>query len=470
MGRLLQSYIFPHPPVAIPEIGKNNAIRVKQTTDACMSAAKQISEMQPTTIIVTTPHGAVFQDAVCISIQPEIEGNFVDFGCPKINYKFDNNCDLANNIIRKAKENGIEVAELSDVLASTYGLSGKLDHGALVPLHFIRQWAGNFKLVHISIGLIPFEELYLFGKCIADAIEQSDDNVVFIGSGDLSHRLTRNAPAGYNPKAKDFDNSLVKHIADSNVEQIIYMDKNLIERAGECGLRSFIIMYGALDGKLLDSEVISYQAPFGVGYCVAAIKPIQPSAERQIINNIFRNRSKAIEDVRREEDSYTALARIALETYVNKGMVITPQQLDLPEKMLCNRAGTFVSIKKHGELRGCIGTIAATCSSIAEEIINNAISAGTRDTRFVPIQSQELEQLIYSVDVLKQPEPISSKQQLDPTRYGVIVSKGMRKGLLLPNIEGIDTVEEQISIALKKAGIRDSETYSMQRFEVIRHK
>ena len=137
--------------------------------------------------------------------------------------------------------------------------------------------------------------------------------------------------------------------------------------------------------------------------------------------------------------------------------------------MLKNKAGTFVSIKKNGELRGCIGTIMPTKANIALEIISNAISSGTRDPRFNAVKMDELDSLSYSVDVLLEPEPIDSIKDLDVKKYGVIVRSGFRSGLLLPNLEGVDTPEEQVSIALQKAGISFREDFTMERFEVLRY-
>ena len=141
----------------------------------------------------------------------------------------------------------------------------------------------------------------------------------------------------------------------------------------------------------------------------------------------------------------------------------------LPTEMTGRRAGVFVSLKKDGRLRGCIGTIQAVCSSVAEEIIQNAISAVTNDPRFDPVEPYELKDLSISVDVLGARERISSPKELDAKKYGVIVTKGYRRGLLLPNLEGVDTVEEQIRIAKQKAGIGTEEGVVLERFEVVRH-
>jgi AmmeMemoRadiSam system protein A len=165
--------------------------------------------------------------------------------------------------------------------------------------------------------------------------------------------------------------------------------------------------------------------------------------------------------------SLVRLAKKAVETYVKEGKVFTPEKLTLPMK---EKAGVFVSIHKLGELRGCIGTIEPVRSNLAEEIILNAISSAVRDPRFLPITPDELKDLEYSVDVLTTPEPVKSKDQLDPKRYGAIVECGWRKGLLLPDLEGLDTVEEQISICRQKAGIAPNEPVKLYRFEVKRYK
>lgn len=169
------------------------------------------------------------------------------------------------------------------------------------------------------------------------------------------------------------------------------------------------------------------------------------------------------------ESDYVKLARETLETYVKdrkKPSVPNWVSSELKDK----RAGVFVSLKVGDALRGCIGTIGPTRINIAEEIINNSISAGTRDPRFPEVKQDELRDLIYSVDVLGTPERVSSINELDVKKYGVIVTSGFRRGLLLPELEGVDTPEQQVEIALQKAGITASEPYEMQRFEVIRYK
>ncbi len=162
------------------------------------------------------------------------------------------------------------------------------------------------------------------------------------------------------------------------------------------------------------------------------------------------------------------LAKDTVESYVKEGKVPRPPPELTPE--MRERAGVFVSLKVGGALRGCIGTFEPTRHSVAEEIIANAVSSATRDPRFLPVGPEELSQLEYSVDVLTEPEAVESEADLDAKRYGVIVECGWRKGLLLPDLEGVDTVEQQLEITRAKAGIDPDEPVNLYRFEVRRYR
>jgi len=169
-----------------------------------------------------------------------------------------------------------------------------------------------------------------------------------------------------------------------------------------------------------------------------------------------------------EHSPHVKLALATIDAYVRQNRVIDVPA-NVPEYLRTTRAGAFVSLKKDGELRGCIGTIEPIEDSVAEEIIANAISAATRDPRFLPVEKEELADLQCSVDVLAPAEPCEFCD-LDPARYGVIVESGMRRGLLLPDLAGVDTVEEQVDIARRKAFINHNDPIKLYRFEVVRHR
>ena len=462
MGEILKAYLAPHPPIIIPNIGKGEESTVSSTIYAYHEVGKQIKDLSPDIIILTTPHGPAYSDYIHISPGPTLKGSFNRFGDPETKFEFKNEVGLIENIIETAHTYGIE--------AGRDGSDGDaLDHGALVPLYFISQYYTDFTLIRISIAGLPLEQLYTFGYCIQKAVLAYGKKVVLLGSGDLSHKLTKEGPYGFAPEGPVFDKYLVDTIKAVDFKKLISTDNYLSYKAGECGLRSFAIIAGALNGFCVKSNVLSYEGPFGVGYMVAELSLGCQDLTRDLFSFIENMHKSDIDVTRKAEDPYVALARQSLEYYIKKGKILDVPDY-LPPEMIEQNKGVFVSIKKHGQLRGCIGTISPVTNSVAEEIIQNAISSGTRDPRFNPVKEFELKDLVYSVDVLENPEPITSIEELDVVRYGVIVSSGYKRGLLLPNLESVDTPAQQVDIALSKAGISKGEKFSMERFEVIRHR
>lgn len=459
---IIETFIVPHPPLIIPDIGMGKERKIQKTIDCYDKIAEKISKIKPNTIIIITPHSIMYSDYIHISPGKGAKGNFKDFGEPNVNLEAEYDTDFINELST--------LAESRNIQAGTMGEKDKsLDHGTMIPLYFINKYRIDYKIVRISISGLSFNEHYNFGKCISQVAQNSDKKVVLIASGDLSHMLKDEGPYGYREEGVIFDREVTNAIKEGNFLTLLKFDPEFCELAAECGLRSFITMAGALDGKSVESELLSYEGPFGVGYAVAEFTVTGENNERHF-DKVFEDlESLRLTSLKNEEDDYVRLARKTLESYVINHKVIK-KDTSLSRDLLENTAGVFVSLKLDGQLRGCIGTILPTTDCIAEEIIQNAISAGTGDPRFHPVKEDELDKLIYSVDVLLSPIPIKSAEELDPKRYGVIVTRGKKRGLLLPNLEGIDTPDEQISIALKKAGISQSEQYSMERFEVIRHK
>lgn len=272
MGKLLNGYILPHPPIIVPGIGHGREMKARATIDAVKRAAGEIGKEKPTTIILSTPHAACFRDYVYIMDTETLAGDFAPFGSPDIKFSFKNNKDLASLIAEKAALSGIGSGGLSESQKRQYGINDRIDHGALVPLCFIEKELDDFRLVCISTPFLPFQELFDFGKCIRAAVEESDERAVYIASGDLSHRLTRDAPAGYDPKGREYDEALVEKVRQADGKGLLETDLSFLEKAGECGTRSIVMMFGALEGMKLNSEVYSYEGPFGVGYLIAKIE------------------------------------------------------------------------------------------------------------------------------------------------------------------------------------------------------
>lgn len=459
---IVGSFIVPHPPLIVSEIGKGKEKQIQATLDSYEVVAKKIAALEPETIFITTPHSTMYSDYIHISPGAEATGNFANFRANNVSFKKQYDMEFVTELESLASQ--------KNIMAGTLGQKDKMiDHGALVPIYFIEKYIQNYKIVRCSISGLSFLEHYHFGKCISEVAEKLNRKVVFIASGDLSHRLKEDGPYGFTEEGSKFDKEITDAMKEANFLKFMNFDTNFCDRAGECGLRSFIIMAGALDGKSVKSNFYSYEGTFGVGYAVCEFKILEEDNNRHFDLIYQKQKEQKILSIRNNEDTYVKLARMSLEYYIKTHKVLkTPNDLD--RKLLDNQAGVFVSLKKDGMLRGCIGTIVSTTDSIANEIINNAISAGTKDPRFEAIAEYELPEIVYSVDVLGEAETINSIDELDAKKYGVIVTKGNRRGLLLPNLEGVNTPKEQIEIALSKAGIKESENFSIQRFEVVRHK
>lgn len=456
-------YLMPHPPIMIPEVGNGEECKIQNTIDGCKKIAKDIKEKNVDTIIIISPHGLVFSDGIALVTEQEIEGDLSKFRTPQVKMKFNINKALTELIITNADNIGISTAPLDKTSIGNYGMKLELDHGAIVPLYYVAK-EKNYKLVHITYGLLSPLELYSFGMSIKESVKQSGDSTVLIASGDLSHRLKLSGPYSYSPYGKEFDSKLLKILESGDMPKLLTLDNKLIKEAGECGLRSLYIMAGAMDGLKVKGHVLSYEGTFGVGYGVVKFDFEKGDS---LYKDLITTKKK--EHLRRMEQcsEYTKLARKSLQYYYDNGIIFNDFK-SLPKELQAEKRGVFVSLKKHGELRGCIGTIAPVTSCIGEEIIRNAVSSATADPRFPRVKGEELLDIDISVDVLYEAEE-TTKDGLDPKIYGVIVSTENSRGLLLPNLEGVETVDHQLSIALQKGGISPNENYKIERFKVERY-
>lgn len=461
---LTYAALSPHPPLIIPEIGGARLKDVQPTVEGLQHLAREMAASEPETVIFLTPHGNVFADALSSLGQPILTGDLANFGARQ-KWQVNNDVELLGEIAAQAAQNDLPFVILDQDIAQKHRLNPYLDHGILVPMYYLQE-AGltGVNIIAISIAFLPILQLYQFGHILKQAADKVGRRIAILASGDMSHRLKDDGPYQYHPDGPVFDHTIRDLLAARDVEGIINLPETLCNNAGECGYRSIVIMLGALDGMDFQSQVFSYEGPFGVGYLTAGLKP-GPARESLLLQFQARQRQQR-DKLRRQESPPVKWARMVIESYITR-----QPQPELPgdmEYLRHERAGAFVSLKKHGQLRGCIGTISPSYGNLAEEIAGNAISAATRDPRFLPVEEHELDDLVYSVDILGKPEP-ATRDQLDPKRYGVIVSKGSRRGLLLPDLEGVDTVEEQLRIACQKAGIRPDENYSIERFEVVRY-
>lgn len=454
--------MVPHPPLIIPDVGRGQEKAIQATIDAYHEAAKKIASWQPDTVVVLSPHSIMYADYFHISPGTGARGDFGQFRAPQVKIQVQYDTELVEALSQEA--------EAREIPAGTMGeRDSRLDHATMIPLWFLNHYYTDYKTVRIGLSGLPWSQHYILGQCIQKAAELCGRNIVVIGSGDLSHKLKEDGPYGFQKEGPEYDSRIMEVMGAAAFDQLFDFTEEFCDKAAECGHRSFVIMAGTLDRLAVKAEKLSHEGTFGVGYGVCTYEVEGRAPERDFLRQYEEKIAEEVKRWKESEDAYVRLARQTIEAYVGERRQISIPK-DLLEEMYESRAGVFVSLKEEGRLRGCIGTITPVQKSIAEEIIANAISASTKDPRFHPVQSDELDKLVYSVDVLGTPEAITSPDELDVKRYGVIVTKGRKRGLLLPNLDGVDTVEDQITIAKQKAGISTyDDDVQLERFEVVRH-
>ena len=457
--------VMPHPPVLVKDIGGAQLRQLENSQQALSAISSELLASKPDCIVFLTPHGNVFQDCLTYLASANLEGDLSDFGS-EYRTSLKNDLQLMQTIAELAEDKNLPLVAVTADLIQRYRLKEKLDHGILVPLYFLQQAGmGEIPILAISIGLLGNEELYKFGKVIQEASERLGRRVAVLASGDMSHALKEEGPYRFHPDGPRFDQTVKQVFERGVLADLLEIPPQLRENARECGYPSLLILSGALDGFKPEKTIINYEGPFGVGYLSVGIKPGGKIAS--LIPELKNRQAKLTAERRNQEGPLVRWARLNLEHAVTG--LNAPELYDDLQELKLQQAAAFVSIKKGGNLRGCIGTILPAYENLAEEIAQNALAAGLRDPRFAPIVAGELDDLEYSVDVLGKPENCG-REDLDPHQFGVIVSYKGRRGLLLPDLEGIDTVEEQLRIACQKAGISPHEPYAIERFEVIRHK
>ncbi len=458
---VMAAFMVPHPPMIVPEIGRGSEEQIRETVTAYERVAEEVAALQPDTIIITSPHAVMYADYFHISPGKKATGSFRQFRVPGVRFAEQYDTVLVDRIC--------DLADAENFPAGTLGeRDPSLDHGTMVPLWFIRQKYSGGKILRIGLSGLPLADHYHLGQLIAQAVEETGTRAVLIASGDLSHKLQKYGPYGFAKEGPEYDSRIMDVCGRAAFGELFDFDETFCDKAAECGHRSFVIMAGAFDGLDVRATALSHQDVTGVGYGICTFYPEGKNEDRHFLKTYQEKKEQECQEKAEQSDAYVRLARASVEAWVRKREHIRAPK-DLPAEMLDRRAGTFVSLHKDGKLRGCIGTIASTQKNIAEEIIQNAISACARDPRFAPVTPHELKTLEISVDVLGDLEPVTSPEELDVKRYGVVVSHGRKRGLLLPNLDGVDTVEEQIEIARQKGGIRESEPYQLERFEVVRH-
>jgi MEMO1 family protein len=437
------SVLMCHAPIVVPDVAGHRARQCAETTRAMGDLAARICAHGPDVVVVVSPHAPRHATRWGICTQSPLSGNFGRFGADHIGVTAPGAPLAAARLVPVARDLKLTTREIA---------GDNLDHGALVPLYFLRQagWDGPSLLVALPQPGTRSEER--MGQALARAAEQAGERWIILASGDMSHRLNQNAPAGYHPLAKEFDRSFKARIDAGDLRGACAIDPALREIAAEDVIDSCAVAAGAVGFRSEGHRTYAYEGPFGVGYMEAVLHEDAPP--RTGNHSYSENRPWA---------TMLQIARDSIAARITHNAYRPPV---LP-KPWNNPQGVFVTLRKpDGSLRGCIGHVEPLFATIAEEVADCAAAAATQDTRFARVAPSELPALSIELSLLTRPEPVNDITALDPKRYGLVVSSGRARGVLLPNVPEVNTVEDQLRIAAAKGQLPPGRPWVIERFEV----
>ena len=438
--------LLPHAPILVPGVGGPRQLQAAATVRAMESVSRRVVQRRPDAVVLISPHSPRRRGTFGIWAGPRIAGSLEAFDAPEAAVDLPGDAVLAQAIEREAEARGLTLWQIHD---------RDVDHGAVVPLWHLAHGGWKGATVVLSLNHPGEGGLAELGTAIAAAARQTGRRIAVVASGDMSHRLTPGSPGGFDPKAQQFDHEFIRLLRRGAYRDVPQVDSGLQERAGEDVVDSTVIALAAADWSSTGHEVLSYEGPFGVGYGVAMLfDPGTPAA-------VDAAPVPGCSTGARLPD----LARQSVAAALGTPGLRPPQVVEgLPGE----RRAVFVTLRSRtGALRGCVGTLSPRFHNAALETWHLARSAAFEDSRFQPVTARELADMRFEVSVLHPLEPIASPAELDPGRYGVVVSiDDGRRGTLLPGIASITSVAEQLRIARLKAGIGPDEPVRLERFTV----
>lgn len=262
---LVYGCVVPHPPIMVPEVGRGREREISATLEAMARVRDELERCRPEALLVISPHGVMHEDAMGVLNGPFSFGSLDLWGAAGITFEFDNSSELVQALTEEAEAQGLPLRSIAE---EAY----ELDHGITAPLYFLRPAVESAPLVPLAFSWLPLQRHIDFGRVIRQAAQRSGKRTALVASGDLSHRLTPGAPAGFSPLGHVFDKEVCSAVAALDAGALVNMDPGLITAAGECGLRSIVILLGAVEGLAERAEVLSYEGPFGVGYLAASVE------------------------------------------------------------------------------------------------------------------------------------------------------------------------------------------------------
>jgi len=446
-GPIVFAGLMPHAPILVPGVGRERLAEVTATVQAMATVSSHAMATHPDTVVLISPHSPRQPGAFGIWQTRKLHGSLGMFGSPE---------DRVDLPLDRAFAERLETTAARRELR-TWRITGEpLDHGAMVPLCYLVSAGWKGPTVVLSLNYTGDGGLDELGEAIAATAQELRRRTAVIASGDMSHRLTSSAPCGYHPEAHRFDETFIALLRKGAFRDIQRIDASLQEVAAEDVADSTTVALAATGYRTDGHAVLSYEGPFGVGYGVAILFEPKEANPRGAA-------TEAKDKIVSRFTDLPAVARWAVEAEFRAEPKTMPFQA---AGELTERHGVFVTLRTDkGALRGCRGSLQPVEGDLVQETWHNAVATAFHDYRFPPVQAADLPHLRYSVTVLGELEPVASPEGLDPAVYGVLVSAtDGRKGVLLPAIVGIDSVEEQLAIARRKAGIAPGEWIGIQRF------
>ena len=320
--------MVPHPPLIVPAVGRGEERVIAATVGAYERAAAFVMSFAPETLIVVSPHTAMYADYFHVSPGAGASGNFAQFGAPQEAFDAAYDAEFVRELEAAAKESGFPAGTLGE-------RDKRLDHGVTVPLYFISRAAGELpKIVRVGLSGLPLTEHYKFGRLIAETAEKLGRRAAVVASGDLSHKLKADGPYGFSPDGPAYDGRVMDVMARADFGELFDFSEDFCDSAAECGHRSFVIMAGTFDGRAVRAERLSYEGPFGVGYGVCAFEGGVRDDSRRFLESYEEKEKRRLAAIKSAEDEYVRLARASVECYVRTG-----RRLEMPEGLPVTKSG-----------------------------------------------------------------------------------------------------------------------------------
>jgi|GEM_PF-291144 len=480
----MKGYLMPHAPIILPTIGISEADQVSRTYNAMMKIGEEIADEDPDTVILISPHGPRFSDAIPIYDQATYKGSLSAFGDFETTFEYEKDDAFIEALMHLNSEENGQFYRFRDEDFARFEMDNTLDHGALVPLYFVQQFCKNFQVVIMSDADFDPTALMKAGVLIRRTAAKVHKKIVVIASGDLSHTLSEQGPYHYHPSSKIVDQAVVDAFENSDLLPLATLKQDNVEEAGICGLNSILMLFGVYNHMMYRTKCLSYEGPFGVGYAVGTMTEETSSSEPDWMRQVLTALEEKAREERKRAHPFTRIAYEIIKQKVKTGIspvvrmkeqscYIGEEKIPLSkmafERLMEPCEGIFVSIKKNGALRGCIGTVNGDAQNACyKQIGYYALQAAFKDPRFDAVSISELSTITISIDLLSKMIATELPLKHDVEKYGLYICGNDSSGILLPNLPGVDNPVDQLHIASHKAGLSVDEIEEVYHFTVER--